>query len=58
MAVPGLAGICFSFLMLYNPTLGVVSLVALAALALIAIGIFYIFLGLHLRQLIGKRSTN
>jgi len=44
--------------MLYNPTLGVVSLVALAALALIAIGIFYIFLGLHLRQLIGKRSTN
>jgi uncharacterized membrane protein HdeD (DUF308 family) len=56
MAALGLAGLILSFMIIYNPALGVVSLVILAALSLVSIGLFYIFLGLHLRGLLGQRS--
>jgi uncharacterized membrane protein HdeD (DUF308 family) len=50
MLVLGVAGLVFSFLILYNPALGVLTLIALTACALTMIGLFYIFLGLHLRR--------
>lgn len=50
MLLLGAAGLFFSFLILYNPTLGAFSLVIWTALALLAIGLFYLFLGIHLRN--------
>jgi uncharacterized membrane protein HdeD (DUF308 family) len=50
MLVLGLAGLVFSFMILYNPVLGAFTLVTWTALALMAIGLFYIFLGLHFRK--------
>jgi uncharacterized membrane protein HdeD (DUF308 family) len=55
LALLGVAGIVFSFMILYNPSLGAFSLVVWTAFALISIGLFYIFLGLHLRKF-GHRS--
>jgi uncharacterized membrane protein HdeD (DUF308 family) len=54
MAALGFAGLGLSFMILYNPALGVVSLVILAALSLISIGLFYIFLGLHMKSIIHR----
>lgn len=56
MTVPGIAGLVFSFMILYNPALGAFSIVIWASFALISIGLFYIFLGLHLRML-GARGA-
>lgn len=47
----GAAGLIFSFLILYNPAIGAFTLIVWTALALLAIGLFYLFLGLHLRRL-------
>jgi uncharacterized membrane protein HdeD (DUF308 family) len=46
----GLAGLFFSFMILYNPVLGAFTLITWTALALMAIGLFYIFLGFHFRK--------
>jgi len=50
MLLLGAAGLFFSFLVLYNPAIGAFTLVIWTALALLAIGLFYIFLGNHLRN--------
>ena len=50
MLVLGIAGLVFSFMILYNPVLGAFTLLTWTALALMAIGLFYIFLGLHFRK--------
>lgn len=50
MLLLGTAALFFSFLILYNPTLGAFTLVIWTALALMAVGLFYIFLGIHLRN--------
>jgi hypothetical protein len=44
------AWVFFSFLILYIPEIGAFTLVAWTALALIVIGLFYFFLGIHLRN--------
>ena len=51
MLLLGLAGLVFSFMILYNPVLGAFTLVTWTSFALITIGLFYIFLGLHLKKL-------
>jgi uncharacterized membrane protein HdeD (DUF308 family) len=53
MGVLGTTGLIFSLMIFYSPGLGVFSVVVWAAFALISIGLFYIFLGLHLRKLEG-----
>jgi uncharacterized membrane protein HdeD (DUF308 family) len=50
MQLLGLGGLVFSFMILYNPFLGAFTLITWTAMALLAIGLFYIFLGLHLRE--------
>lgn len=50
MQLLGLAGLVFSFMIVYNPSLGAFTLITWTALALLAIGLFYIFLGWHLRE--------
>ncbi|HVS98394.1 MAG TPA: DUF308 domain-containing protein [Puia sp.] len=57
MGLLGLAGLAFSFLILYNPALDVANLILLASLALISIGLFYVFLGSHFRQLVKKGAA-
>ena len=51
MGVLGTTGLIFSLMIFYNPALGIFSVVVWAALALISIGLFYIFMGLHLKKL-------
>ncbi len=46
----GAAGLILSFLILYNPVLGAFTLVTWTALALFCIGVFYIYLGFHLKK--------
>ncbi|HLI93010.1 MAG TPA: DUF308 domain-containing protein [Puia sp.] len=50
MLLLGLAGLVFSFFILYNPQFGTWTLDLWAALALISIGLFYFFLGVHLKN--------
>jgi uncharacterized membrane protein HdeD (DUF308 family) len=52
----GVGGVIFSFLILWNPSLGIFTLVVWTAFAFICIGLFYIFFGLHLRKF-GGRAT-
>ena len=52
----GVAGVIFSFMILWNPALGIFTLVVWTAFAFISIGLFYIFFGLHLKKF-GGRST-
>lgn len=46
----GLAGLGFSFLVLYNQSIGAFTLITWTTLALLSIGIFYIILGFYLRS--------
>jgi uncharacterized membrane protein HdeD (DUF308 family) len=50
MGLLGVAGLVFAFMILWNPAIGVFSLVAWTAFGFIALGLFYIFLGLHLKR--------
>src|ERR1700744_79573 len=52
----GVAGVIFSFMILWNPDLGIFTLVVWTAFAFISIGLFYIFFGLHLKKF-GGRAT-
>jgi uncharacterized membrane protein HdeD (DUF308 family) len=54
MFLLGLAALVFSFMILYNPVLGAFTLVTWTALALISVGLFYIYLGVHLRKFRGN----
>ncbi|HWB92227.1 MAG TPA: DUF308 domain-containing protein [Puia sp.] len=58
MALLGVAGLIFSFMILWDPRLGVFSLVVWTAFAFITIGLFYIFLGLHLRKFGGRTGKH
>jgi uncharacterized membrane protein HdeD (DUF308 family) len=58
MLLLGAAGLFFSFLILYNPALGGFTLIIWTALALLAIGLFYAFLGLHLRNAKNQRQKS
>jgi len=49
MLALALGGVVFSFLILYYPVLGAFSLIVWTGCALLTLGLFYIFLGLHLR---------
>lgn len=51
MGLLGVAGLVFSFLILYNPSFGAFTLLVWTSLALMSIGLFYIFLGIHLKNL-------
>lgn len=57
MAALGFAGLGLSFMILYNQRLRTATLVVLASLALISIGLFYIFLGVHLKQAGNKKTS-
>lgn len=57
MLVLSAAGLFFSFLILYNPALGAFTMVTATAFALFCIALFYIFLGLHLRDFYMHRSS-
>lgn len=50
MMILGGAGLVFSFLILYHPVAGSSGLVKWTSLALLSIGLFYMFLGIHLRR--------
>ena len=43
-------GLVFAFLILYYPVLGAYGLILWTGCALLSIGLFYLFLGLHLRR--------
>lgn len=58
MALLGVAGIIFAFMILWNPSLGIFSLVVWTAFAFISIGLFYIFLGLHLKKFGGREGKH
>jgi len=58
LLVLGAAGLIFSFMILYNPVLGALTLITWTALALFTIGVFYIYLGLHLRKLREEERKN
>jgi uncharacterized membrane protein HdeD (DUF308 family) len=49
MLTLALGGVVFSFLILYYPVLGAVGLILWTGCALLTLGLFYTFLGLHLR---------
>ncbi|HLZ89083.1 MAG TPA: DUF308 domain-containing protein [Puia sp.] len=50
MLTVGAAGLAFSFLVLYYPVTGSYMLIFWTGCALIAIGLFYVFLGMHLKR--------
>ncbi|HVU94135.1 MAG TPA: DUF308 domain-containing protein [Puia sp.] len=50
MALLGVAGLVFSFLVLYNPVPGNDGLSLWTACALLSVGLFYLFFGIHLRS--------
>jgi uncharacterized membrane protein HdeD (DUF308 family) len=49
MALLGTAGLVFSFLILYNPIAGRDGITLWTGCALLSIGLFYLFFGIHLR---------